>query len=122
MIEFPGYEQPEWVSDDEAAPGTLRELPLETLRLSQTLPTLPLVGRDTNPERPLPLLLVHDGPEYADYSAPRAPPRPPRRLRRSTRVRAALLPPAGDHNGSYSASARYANALAADVCLVSSFR
>jgi enterochelin esterase-like enzyme len=115
VIEFPRYEQPEWVSDDEAAPGTLRELPLETLRLSQTLPTLLWSAADTDPDRPLPLLLVHDGPEYADYSA----------LVRLLdhlvdfgevpEMRAALLPPAGDRNESYSASARYANALAADI-------
>ena len=115
VIEFPGYERPEWVGDDEAAPGTLRELPLETLRLNQTLPTLLWSAADTDPERPLPLLLVHDGPEYADYSA----------LVRLLdhlvdfgevpEMRAALLPPPGDRNESYSASARYANALAADV-------
>ena len=115
VIEFPGYEHPEWVGDDEAAPGTLRELPLETLRLSQTLPALLWSAADTDPERPLPLLLVHDGPEYADYSA----------LVRLLdhlvdfgevpEMRAALLPPPGDRNEAYSASARYANALASDV-------
>src|SRR5436190_3476566 len=115
VIEFPEYEQPEWVADDEAAPGTLRGLPLETLRLSQTLPTLLWSAADTDPARPLPLLLVHDGPEYADYSV----------LVRLLdhlvdfgevpEMRAALLPPPGDRNEAYSASARYANALAADI-------
>jgi enterochelin esterase family protein len=115
VIEFPGYERPEWVGDDDAARGTLRELPLETLRLDLTLPTLLWCAADTDPERPLPLLLVHDGPEYADYSA---------LLRlldhlvdfgEVPEMRAALLPPPGDRNESYSASARYANALAADI-------
>ena len=115
VIEFPGYEPPEWVGDDEAAPGSLRALPLETMRLSRTLPTLLWSSADTDPERPLPLLLVHDGPEYADYSA---------LLRlldhlvdfgEVPEMRAALLPPPGDRNEAYSASARYANALAADV-------
>jgi enterochelin esterase-like enzyme len=115
VIEFPGYEPPEWVGDDEAASGSLRELPLETLRLSRTLPTLLWSAADTDPARPLPLLLVHDGPEYADYSAfvrlldhlvdfGEVP-----------EMRAALLPPPGNRNEAYSASARYANALAADV-------
>jgi enterochelin esterase-like enzyme len=115
VIEFPNYAPPEWVADDDVAPGTLRELSLETLRLSETLPTLLWSAADTDPERPLPLLLVHDGPEYADYSA----------LVRLLdhlvdfgevpEMRAALLPPPGERNESYSASARYANALAADI-------
>lgn len=115
VIEFPGYERPEWVDDHDAAAGSLRVLPLETLRLNQTLPTLLWSAADTDSERPLPLLLVHDGPEYADYSS----------LVRLLdhlvdfgevpELRAALLPPPGDRNESYSASARYANALAADI-------
>src|SRR6266540_4311710 len=86
VIEFPGYEPPEWVDDEDVAQGSLRPLPL-----------------------------VHDGPEYADYSS----------LVRLLdhlvdfgevpELRAALLPPPGNRNESYSASARYANALAADL-------
>jgi enterochelin esterase-like enzyme len=114
VIEFPGYEQPEWVSDDDAAPGTLRELPLETLRLSQTLPTLLWSAADTDPERPLPLLLVHDGPEYvslgglthylgAGISAGLLPP-----------TRAVLLSP-GDRNAEYSANPAHAAWIADDL-------
>src|SRR5215213_5633463 len=115
VIEFPGYEPAEWVSDEEAAQGSLRELPLESVRLRTTVPALLWSAADTDPARPLPLLLVHDGPEYADYSA---------LLRlldhlvdfgEIPELRAALLPPPGDRNESYSASARYANALAADL-------
>jgi enterochelin esterase-like enzyme len=115
VIEFPGYERPDWVSDQEAARGTLRELPLESVRLRTTLPALLWSAADTDPDRPLPLLIVHDGPEYAEYSL----------LVRLldhlvdfgevAELRALLLPPAGDRNESYSASARYANALAADL-------
>jgi enterochelin esterase-like enzyme len=115
VIEFPGYEAPEWVADEEAAPGALRELPLESVRLRETVPALLWSAADTDPERPLPLLIVHDGPEYAAYSS----------LVRLLdhlvdfgevpEMRAALLPPPGDRNESYSASARYANALAADL-------
>jgi enterochelin esterase-like enzyme len=115
VIEFPGYEPPAWRADEEAARGSLRELPLESVRLRSTLPALLWSAADADPERPLPLLIVHDGPEYADYSS----------LVRLLdhlvdfgevpEMRAALLPPPGDRNESYSASARYANALAADV-------
>ena len=115
VIEFPGYEAPAWVDDEEAAPGALRELPLESVRLRETVPALLWSAADTDPERPLPLLIVHDGPEYAEFSS----------LVRLLdhlvdfgevpELRAALVPPPGDRNESYSASARYANALAADL-------
>ena len=115
VIEFPGYEVPEWVEDEDAAQGSLRALPLDSVRLRSTFPALLWSAADTDPERPLPLLVVHDGPEYADYSS----------LVRLLdhivdfgevpELRAALLPPPGNRNESYSASARYANALAADV-------
>jgi len=115
VIQFPGYATPEWVLDDDAVPGTLRELPLASPRLHATLPAFLWSAADTDPERPLPLLVVHDGPEYADYSS---------LLRLVDHLvdfgeipecRAALLPPPGNRNESYSASARYANALAVDL-------
>jgi enterochelin esterase-like enzyme len=115
VIELPGYEPPDWVADQDAAPGSLRELPLASPRLRTTLPALLWSAADTDPARPLPLLLVHDGPEYAEYSE---------LVRLLDHLvdfgeipesRAALLPPPGNRNESYSASARYANALAADL-------
>jgi enterochelin esterase-like enzyme len=115
VIEFPRYEPPDWVGDHDAAQGTLRELPLESVRLQTTLPALLWSAADTDPDRPLPLLLVHDGPEYGKYSS----------LVRLLdhlvdfgevpELRALLLPPAGDRNESYSASAQYANALAVEL-------
>jgi enterochelin esterase family protein len=115
VLEFPGYAEPEWVSDEDTAPGALRPLPLESLRLRVTFEALLWSAADTDPARPLPLLVVHDGPEYADYSA---------LLRlldhlvdfgEIPELRAVLLPPPPDRNDAYSASARYANALAADL-------
>jgi enterochelin esterase-like enzyme len=115
VIEFPGYERPEWTSDEDAAAGSLRALPLATVRLRATVPALLWSAADTDPTRPLPLLVAHDGPEYSDYSS----------LVRLLdhlvdfgevpEFRAALLPPPGNRNESYSASARYANAFAADL-------
>ena len=66
---------------------------------------------ETDPARALPLLVVHDGPEYARYSS---------LLRlldhlvafgELSPLRAVLLPPPLDRIESYSASARYARAL-----------
>ena len=115
VVEFPGYEPPRWVNDDEAAVGAVRELPLESLRLRTTLPAVLWAAADTDPTRPLPLLVVHDGPEYAAYSSV---------LRLFDHLvdfgevpefRAALLPPPLDRNETYSASARYANAFAVEL-------
>jgi enterochelin esterase-like enzyme len=115
VIEFPGYHAPEWVGDEDAAQGSQRRLPLESVRLRTTLPALLWSAADTDPTRPLPLLVVHDGLEYADYSS----------LVRLLdhlvdfgevpELRAALLPPPGNRSEAYAASARYANALAADL-------
>ncbi len=115
VVEFPGYEEPEWVGDADAATGRVRELPLESVRLHTTVPALLWSAADTDPREPLPLLVVHDGPEYAEYSL---------LLRlldhlvdfgETPEFRALLLPPGAGRNELYSASARYANALAADL-------
>jgi enterochelin esterase-like enzyme len=112
VVEFPGYVPPAWVADDAAPEGSLRELPLESRALRATTPALLWTAAGSDPEQPLPLLLVHDGPEYARYSQllrlldhlvarGETPP-----------LRAALLPPPLDRSETYSASARYARALA----------
>jgi hypothetical protein len=102
VVEFPGYASPAWLDDDESQTGELRELPFGIL----------WSAAESEPDQPLPLVLVHDGPEYAAYSSllrlfdhlvafGELPP-----------FRAALLPPPGDRNESYSASTRYARLLA----------
>jgi enterochelin esterase-like enzyme len=108
VVEFPGYEPPAWIGDEESAIGDLREIELPgRLRIAALLWS----AADVDPGDPLPLLLVHDGPEYAEYSSllrlfdhlvacGELPP-----------FRAALLPPPADRNETYSASARYARAL-----------
>lgn len=101
VIEFPGYAAPAWVADEESAQGEIRELPFGLL----------WSAAESDPQQPLPLLLAHDGPEYAEYSLlvrlldhlvafGEVPP-----------MRAALLAPPGDRNESYSASRRYARLL-----------
>lgn len=115
VVEFPGYAPPEWARDDDAAQGSLRGLDLASLRLHTTLPALLWSAADTDPQEPLPLLVVHDGPEYAEYSL----------LVRlldhlvdfgeTPEFRALLLPPGPARNELYSASARYANALAVEL-------
>jgi enterochelin esterase family protein len=116
VLEFPEYEPPQWIFDEDTSTGDLRPFPVESRRLRTTLDAFLWSPADTDPSEPLPLLVVHDGPEYAEYSAllrlldhlvdfGEVPP-----------LRAALLPPPPNvRNEAYSASARYANALAAEI-------
>jgi enterochelin esterase family protein len=103
------------VADDDAPAGDVRELRVASRRLRVTLSGLLWSAADTDPAEPLSLLVVHDGPEYAQYSS---------LLRlldhlvsfgEISPLRAALLAPPPDRNEAYSAAARYSNALAADV-------
>ena len=108
VLEFPGYEPPAWTADEESETGELRELQLPSSA------ALLWSAAETDPREPLPLLLVHDGPDYARFSEvlrlfdhlvafAEVPP-----------FRAALLPPPGDRNDLYSASARYVRTLVRD--------
>ncbi len=108
VVEFPEYAPPGWLADEESAPGELREVSLPG-RLGVT--AFLWSAAETDPGEPLPLLIVHDGPEYAEYCSllrlldhlvafGEVPP-----------FRAALLPPPGNRNETYSASARYARTL-----------
>jgi enterochelin esterase family protein len=108
VVEFPGYAPPEWLADEDSATGELRDVELPG-RFGTT--ALVWSAAETDPAEPLPLVLVHDGPEYAEYCSllrlldhlvafGEVPP-----------FRAALLPPPGDRNETYSASARYARTL-----------
>ena len=111
VIEFPGYRPPEWV-DDEPEPGELERVTVPSRVLGGGYTFLLWTSEGADRERPLPLLVAHDGPEYAEYSGlvrfldamialGELPP-----------MRAALLPPPGDRDERYSASAVYARALA----------
>ncbi|HEY7207044.1 MAG TPA: alpha/beta hydrolase-fold protein [Gaiellaceae bacterium] len=115
VLEFPGYDPPAWLQDDEAVPGELRPLPLDSRRLGTTLDALLWSAPETDPAEPLPLLLVHDGPEYARFSGLIRLLDHLADFGEIPECRAALLPPPRDRNESYSASARYANALAAEL-------
>ena len=101
VVEFPGYAQPAWLSAPDPGPS-------EPIGERARLWSPP----GTDPRKPLPLLVAHDGSEYE-------------RLAGLTRLiahaiaggripacRVALLDP-GERDEEYSASARHARALAA---------
>ena len=114
VIEFEGYAAPAWLAapppqDDELWLGRI-----DATGIGRALPTVLWSPPGSDPEQALPLLVVHDGPEYAELSA----------LLRYLRWlvaegelpahRAALLGPV-DRDEIYSASPRYARALVDDV-------
>lgn len=113
VVELPGYATPEWMTTT-APPGTLRELAIPCRAAKTDLRTIIWQPAETANDEPLPLLVVHDGPEYMELShltrfleagvAAYALPR----------LRAALIAPA-DRNEIYSASAAYGRSLSEQI-------
>jgi enterochelin esterase-like enzyme len=114
VLELDGYRAPVWLGDDEAPTGRLQELSLANRALRATVSGLVWSAAGTDPTEPLPLLVAHDGPEYAEFSgllryldsAVADLAFPP--------LRAALLQPVS-RNEHYSASARYSTAFERDI-------
>lgn len=108
VVEWPAYEPPAWL-DTIADAGPLEEHELRSRRLVARVRAV-VYSTPEPPGSDAPLLVVHDGPEYAEYAAltrfldamsweERVPP-----------LRAALVQPV-DRDQTYSASASYAGAL-----------
>jgi enterochelin esterase family protein len=115
VLELDGYERPVWIVDDEAPAGRLKELSIRSRLLRTTFTGELWTAHGAERDALLPLLVVHDGPEYAQHASLL-------RLFDSAIAelelrpfRAALLRPPGKRNETYSASTRYANALATEV-------
>ena len=113
VLELPGYETPAWVLDDDVAPGEIREVTLRA-RLG-VVPALLWAAAETDPRAPLPLLLVHDGPEYARYASLLQLLDHLVDFGETPEFRALLLPPGSARDELYSASTRYANALVREL-------
>jgi enterochelin esterase-like enzyme len=113
VLELPGYRPPAWLQAD-APPGRTQTLEVPSRTLGTAVPVTVWSPAGAAAKRPLPLLVVHDGPEYAEYSslmvflaaAGAGGGVPP--------LRAALVPPV-ERDRDYSASARYARALAREI-------
>jgi enterochelin esterase-like enzyme len=103
VIEFPGYKPPAWLAAPD--PGAAMTVAERTHLWSPP---------DTDPRRPLPLLIAHDGSEYERLSGLTRLVAHAIATRRIPACRVALLDPA-DRDESYSASARYARSLAASI-------
>jgi enterochelin esterase-like enzyme len=113
VLELPGYRPPAWLGANAPA-GRLQTVRVESRTLGASFAVGLWTPKGIRGGRRLPLLFVHDGPEYADHSA----------LLRFTAAavaagdlppfRVALLPPR-ERNRDYSASARYGRALVREL-------
>jgi enterochelin esterase family protein len=112
VVEWPEYEPPAWL-DTIADEGPVEEIEVRCRRLVARVRVL-LYETPDPPAPDAPLLVAHDGPEYAHYSAltrfldamsweERIPP-----------MRAALIQPV-DRDETYSASALYSAALVREL-------
>ena len=115
VLELDGYERPVWLDDEEAPAGRLEDVSVRSRLLRADITGELWTAHGARPDAQLPLLVVHDGPEYAQHASLL-------RLFDSAIAelelrpfRAALLRPPGNRNETYSASTRYANALATEV-------
>ena len=103
--EAPGYEPPAWLGDAPEPPAP-EPVAVTSRVLRADLPTLTWAHPEATERSPM--LVVHDGPEYAEHSALLA------YLATLPPLRATLIGPV-DRNETYSASARYARALAEEI-------
>jgi enterochelin esterase-like enzyme len=112
VIEWPEYESPAWLNT-MADEGPLEQLEVRSRRLVARVQVL-LYSTPEPPGVDAPLVVVHDGPEYAEYASftrfldamsweERIPP-----------LHAALIQPV-DRDETYSASALYAAALVREL-------
>ena len=115
VFELPEYRSPRWLEAVPEPEGELRELTIRSPILRADVPALLWSSEGAAEGEPFPLLVAHDGPEYASYSSLL---RYLTWLTKEGRVgpmRAALLPPPGDRNQLYSASASYARSFAHEI-------
>jgi enterochelin esterase family protein len=114
VIEFPGYRPPAWFVPGSPLAGDVREVWVRSRFLATHLSGVLWSAPGLDVGREAPLLIVHDGPEYAAFSgllqllehAVGSDALPP--------FRAALLGPV-DRDETYSASARYGRALVDEI-------
>ncbi len=108
VVLLPGYQPPDWVGGEPT--GEIRELAIPARALGAELPVRLWAPGGATDDEPLPLLVVHDGPEYDELAglttylgvlADRG---------ELPRVRAALLSP-GPRDDWYSAHGAYTRAL-----------
>jgi enterochelin esterase-like enzyme len=112
VIEWPEYTAPDWL-DTIADAGPVERVELRCRRLVARVPVL-VYSTPEPPGSTAPLLVVHDGPEYAEYASLTRFLDAMSWLEQIPPLRAALIQPV-DRNETYSASALYAGALVREL-------
>jgi enterochelin esterase-like enzyme len=113
VIEFPGYQRPAWLAQDGCA-AELTDFTVLSQQLDDTVYGQLWSPADLDPAEAVPLIVAHDGPEYArlasftQYLAVLVG------SGRIQPVRVALLGP-GDRNRWYAVNPAYARALTEEV-------
>lgn len=113
VLELPGYSAPTWLTADPPR-GAKSETGLPSRGLDHDVPALLWSSHGSSPDDELPLLVVHDGPEYDALSSLTLFLDAMVDGGRLPAMRAALLGPI-DRNESYAASASYSRALALGI-------
>jgi enterochelin esterase-like enzyme len=113
VVELPGYRPPDWL-ESEAEPGSMRSIELRSPQLRRSLEAMLWTAPGARDDEPLPLLVAHDGPELARFSSLIGYLAHLHGARQIPPLRAALLAPI-ERDENYSASTRYARALAHDL-------
>jgi len=113
VLEFAGYRPPAWL-DAPVLPGVETGLAVPSRYLRAEVGVRVWAPADADPAERLPLLVAHDGPEYAALSGLTTYATALTAAGRLARHRVALLGP-GDRDEWYSANVSYAKALALAV-------
>jgi enterochelin esterase-like enzyme len=114
VIEFDGYEPPAWLTAD-APGGNVEPFEIKSRAARSRVQGLLWSSPGASPTDELPLLIAHDGPEYAELSGLAHLLDVMVGEGRLPAMRAALIAPPGDRNEMYSASAAYARGFAHEV-------
>jgi enterochelin esterase-like enzyme len=115
VLEFPGYGSPAWVDAEVERPGITKQQVISSRILRTQTEVTIWQPADSEADEALPLLIAHDGPEYGHYSSLLHLLNVFTEKGELPRLRAVLLPPLGDRNETYSASAGYSRALAHEI-------
>ena len=113
VLEFPGYTPPGWLGI-AAGPGHVTDVDVPVKALDAAVPVRVWSPEGTRHDERLPLLVVHDGPEYDTLACLTRYLSAGVAGRWLPRLRAALLSP-GPRDRWYSASMRYTRALCMTV-------
>lgn len=114
VLELPGYVPPAWLGRSYPR-GEALDTSVASRALKSDVQVTVWTSANGDVEEPLPAIVVHDGPEYADYSRLLDFFAHETSVGRLPAMRAVLLPPPWPRDEHYSASAAYARALVTDL-------